>query len=370
MKTAPDNGLKQLTDVKKQMNPTICYGLIGKKLGHSFSARYFNDKFSRENIPAHYSLFEIEDADAMMRLIEEHPDLRGLNVTIPYKQEVIPMLDSLSPTAEGVGAVNTIRIERSMPAAESDQAENLRLIGHNTDAFGFREAIRPLLKGRRRALVLGLGGASKAVIYALNELGIDVTKVSRTAAPGVLTYADLSDEIMDSHDIIVNCTPLGMWPETDACPDIPYSKLSNRYLCFDLIYNPEYTQFMRRSAEQGAEVCNGLQMLHNQADAAYEFWNTRTFSVPNIISKNSGKVSVDYEKDKANLHLCRVMSRKITVIDCDGQSHEYYLSIAEVLTTDTGSVESVSVRPFTREICNVRYFDNPISIRLMNKLTL
>lgn len=241
------------------------YGLIGKKLGHSFSARYFNGHFAEEGIDSRYELFEIPSVEGVSDIIDSHPRLKGLNVTIPYKQEVIPLLDSMTEEARNIGAVNCIRISRG------DDGK-VFLTGHNTDAGGFSSAIELLLGGRGKALMLGLGGASRAVEYALRRLGVKVTKVSRRKADGVLCYSDLDKSVMSEHDIVVNCTPLGMWPNTDAAPDIPYHLLDSRYLCFDLVYNPEETEFMRRSKAQGAIVSNGLRMLYNQADLAYDFW--------------------------------------------------------------------------------------------------
>ncbi len=321
----------------------IEYGLIGKKLGHSFSPDYFNSRFSKERIPAEYSLFEIPSVGDLLSLINLNECLRGLNVTIPYKQEVIPFLDELTPVAEAIGAVNTIRIERTAD-------EIPRLVGHNTDAVGFREAIRPLLAGRRHALVLGLGGASKAVIYALNDLGVSVTKVSRTKSEGVLTYSDLTPDVMSSLDIIVNCTPLGMWPDVEACPDIPYQTIDQRYLCFDLIYNPVETEFLKRCQSRGAEVCNGLSMLYGQADAAYRFWNTREF-----ISEQFNSVEIVKEKS--------LMSRMIEV-EYKGISERYYLAIATIFEDSEGKIRKISVTPYEQEICNVEYVDSPLLLRL------
>lgn len=241
------------------------YGLIGKKLGHSFSARYFNERFEKQHIDARYELFEISSIEGISNLITSHPELRGLNVTIPYKQEVLPYLAELTPTASAIGAVNCIRIVRD--------GENNRLIGHNTDAGGFKDAISPLIGNRRKALLLGLGGASKAVMYALKTLDIEVQGVSRTPRDGVISYSDLTESLMSEFDIIVNSTPLGMWPCIDSCPDIPYEYVNDGYLCFDLVYNPEETEFMKRCSQRGAKVSNGLQMLYNQADLAYKFWN-------------------------------------------------------------------------------------------------
>lgn len=244
------------------------YGLIGKKLGHSFSASYFNTKFKKEGIDAIYELFEIPSVEGVSTLINKYPDLIGLNVTIPYKKEILPFLNEITEVARNIGAVNCIKIDRS--------GDKIRLEGTNSDAPGFRDAIKPMIKpGMDKALVLGQGGASLAVIYALKGLGIEVTKVSRHASEGVITYKDIDEEIMRSHRIIINCTPLGMYPNVDDAPAIPYQFIDNNYLCFDLVYNPEVTKFMRLSADHGAVVSNGLQMLYNQAELAWKFWNGR-----------------------------------------------------------------------------------------------
>lgn len=242
------------------------YGLIGRVLGHSFSQDYFNRKFEAEQIDARYVNFEIQSIDDFENVLDANPSLAGLNVTIPYKQLIIDRLDSLDPDAAAIGAVNVIRFMR-------DNSGRRHLRGYNTDAIGFRDSIAPLLDDdRRKALVLGTGGASRAVVYALKQLGIDVALVSRSAREGVITYADITPEILETHTIIVNTTPLGMYPAVDAAPDIPYEHLTPRHLCYDLLYNPDYTLFMRRSAEAGAEVKNGLEMLILQAFAAWQIW--------------------------------------------------------------------------------------------------
>lgn len=244
------------------------YGLIGKKLGHSFSAEYFNSKFKSEGIDARYQLFEIPSIEGVSNLIDSLPELEGLNVTIPFKKEILPYLDYLSPQAAAIGAVNCVKIVRD--------GERNTLTGHNTDAPGFMEALLPqLTPDMSRALVLGQGGASLAVIYALKELGIEVTKVSRTPGKDVITYDRISKDVMQTHHLIINCTPLGMYPNIDASPSIPYQYINDKFLCFDLVYNPEFTEFMRLSAERGAKVSNGLKMLYNQADLAWQFWNNK-----------------------------------------------------------------------------------------------
>lgn len=240
------------------------FGLIGKPLGHSFSAKFFNKKFSEEGIPEHYDLFPLDDIKDLETLINNHPDLRGLNVTIPYKQQVIPFLSSLDEDASEIGAVNVIKF---LPDG--------KLKGYNTDAIGFRDSISPLLKPHmKKALVLGTGGASKAICHVLRKLGLSVLKVSRNAKDDTLSYSQLTPDIISTHHVIVNTTPLGMWPHTEEAPAIPYSLLTPDHLCYDLVYNPEVTEFMKRASEKGAAVKNGLDMLHGQALAAWEIWTS------------------------------------------------------------------------------------------------
>ena len=245
---------------------TKIFGLVGYPLGHSFSKKYFNEKFADENIDAEYKNFEIEDINEVTDIIN-HNDICGLNVTIPHKISVIPLLSQIDPIAEAIGSVNVIKIIRT------DNGIITR--GYNTDAIGFTTSIKPLIQPHhRRALVLGTGGASKAVVYALRQLlGIDVQSVSRNPAPGIITYADLDSKIMESHTVVVNATPLGMYPHVETHPDIPYRLLSPQHLCFDLTYNPSVTTFMRMSSEFGAKTCNGKGMLIGQALAAWDIWN-------------------------------------------------------------------------------------------------
>lgn len=238
------------------------YGIIGYPLGHSFSRAFFTEKFQREHIDAEYVNFEIPSADMLPGIVQTNPNLRGLNVTLPHKEAVIPMLDELSDEAKEIGAVNVIRVRDG------------RLKGFNSDIIGFMDSIRPLLKPwHRHALVLGTGGASRAIRVGLQRLGIEWTYVSRTPAPGRLTYADLTSELMEHYQVIVNCSPVGMFPHVDACPDIPYQLLTGRHLLYDLVYNPQETLFLKRGAEHGAAVKNGLEMLHLQALASWRFWN-------------------------------------------------------------------------------------------------
>lgn len=244
------------------------YGLVGRSLGHSFSQRFFTQKFADELTDAAYLNFAIDSIDNLPEIIHAHADrLRGLNVTIPYKTEVMALLDRIDPAAAEIGAVNTIAFSRD-PATG-----RLSTTGFNTDVVGFRESLRPMLRpADRYALVLGSGGASKAVVAALRQLGITPTVVSRTPREGVITYADLDAATVGRSTVIVNATPLGTWPDTDALPPFPYDLLGPDHICHDLVYNPAMTAFMREAAARGAAVKNGLEMLRLQALAAWEIW--------------------------------------------------------------------------------------------------
>lgn len=242
------------------------YGIIGKPLGHSFSRDYFTERFRQIGRDAAYVPFPLESIEEFPSLVCSHPELVGLNVTLPYKQLVIPYLDALSAEAAAIGAVNVIQIDRD--------GSRMRLTGHNTDVIGFSRSITPMLCiGHTRALVLGTGGASQAVRYALRKLGIQATLVSRSPAEGQLGYGDLSEDIMHIHTVIVNATPLGTYPATHGCPDIPFQWIGTGHLCFDLVYNPAKTLFLQRAEAQGATIQNGLEMLHIQADEAWKIWN-------------------------------------------------------------------------------------------------
>lgn len=243
------------------------YGLIGYPLGHSFSQNYFNQKFEAEGINARYVNFEIPDIGDLMEVVSENPDLNGLNVTIPYKEQILPYMDEIDPDAAKIGAINVIKFIRGKNG-------DLKFKGYNSDIIGFSDSISQLITpARTKALVLGTGGAAKAIYQGLINLGITPQYVSRTARKGVLTYADLTPEIMDEHKIIVNTTPLGMYPHVEECPDIPYHMLTPEHLCHDLLYNPDITLFMKKAAEYGAETKNGLEMLLLQAFAAWNIWN-------------------------------------------------------------------------------------------------
>lgn len=240
------------------------YGLIGKPLGHSFSARYFAGKFRREKITdCRYDLFELPEIDRLPALLEEYPDLCGFNVTIPYKRSVFDFLQDVSDEAQRIGAVNCVRRNGG------------RLTGYNTDIEGIRLSLSLLLQGADpgAALVLGTGGASQAVQYALAEAGIPFSIVSRDAARGNLTYADLTPDVMNECRLIVNATPVGTFPHVDQAPDLPYDSLTASHYLFDLVYNPERTLFLQRGAERGAHTLNGLPMLEAQAEAAWRIWN-------------------------------------------------------------------------------------------------
>ncbi|MGL5703934.1 MAG: shikimate dehydrogenase family protein [Tannerellaceae bacterium] len=244
------------------------YGLIGYPLKHSFSRNYFNTKFESEKIKAEYLNFEISSINELKDVLKNNPDLNGLNVTIPYKEQVLPFLDGLSDNAKRIGAVNVIQFQKGWFGKP-------KLIGHNTDIIGFRESIKPLLKpAQKKALILGTGGASKAVYHGLADLGIEATYVSRTPQEGMLTYNDLTKAVMEEYPIIVNSTPVGMFPKVEQCPDIPYQYIGADHLLYDLLYNPDETLFMKKGKANGAVVKNGLEMLLLQAFAAWNIWQS------------------------------------------------------------------------------------------------
>ena len=243
------------------------YGLIGYPLGHSFSVSYFNQKFADEGINAKYMNFEIPSIDELPEIIAKYPQLKGLNVTIPYKEKVMNFLDSISPEARAIGAVNVIRV--------THEGNKTLLKGFNSDVIGFTQSIEPMLdrKWHKKALILGTGGASKAINYGLKALGLDTIFVSRYERHGMIKYEDVTPEVIREYNVIINCTPLGMYPRVDECPDLPYEAMDSHTILYDLIYNPDQTLFMRKGAAQGADVKNGLEMLLLQAFASWEFWN-------------------------------------------------------------------------------------------------
>lgn len=239
------------------------YGLIGYPLGHSFSRKFFTEKFATEGIDAQYLNFEIPSIEEFPEIIKNNPTLRGLNVTIPYKQQVMQYLDEISKEAKAIGAVNVVKVSKE------------GLIGYNSDVIGFVNSIRPLLKPHhKKALILGTGGASKAIHYGLEEkLGMETLFVSRTARQGMITYEEVTTEVLKEYEVIVNCSPAGMFPHVDECPALPYEDMNERHLLYDLVYNPLETLFMKKGATMGACVKNGLEMLHLQALESWRIWN-------------------------------------------------------------------------------------------------
>lgn len=241
------------------------YGLIGRPLGHSFSARYFAEKFRREGVAdCRYDLFELPEIDRLPELLATYPDLCGFNVTIPYKRSVFDFLQEVSDEAQRIGAVNCVRREGDC------------LKGYNTDIEGIRLSLSLLLQGADpgAALVLGTGGASQAVQYALAEAEIPYSIVSRDAARGNLTYADLTPDVLEECRLIVNATPVGTFPHVDQAPELPYDTLTASHYLFDLVYNPDRTLFLERGAARGAHTLNGRPMLEAQAEASWRIWNT------------------------------------------------------------------------------------------------
>lgn len=237
------------------------YGLIGKTLKHSFSESYFREKFEKENIEALFRNFELESIESFPKLLTENPNLCGLSVTIPYKTAIIPFLDEIDPVAKEIGSVNSIRIRDG------------KTTGYNTDAGGFSSSIKPFLAhGMERALILGTGGASKAVAYALRRIGLEVVYASRTPTDGQLSYTDINENAIKAFKLIVNTTPLGMYPDVLSFPNIPYEYLTPEHLLFDLTYNPSETAFLRKGKEKGSLVVNGLSMLKIQAEISWEIW--------------------------------------------------------------------------------------------------
>lgn len=245
------------------------YGLIGYPLGHSFSISYFNQKFQDENIDAVYENYEIPSIDELPEVLSSNPELKGINVTIPYKEKVLPFLDSISPEARAIGAVNVIRV--------SHKGNKTILKGYNSDVIGFTKSIEPMLekKWHQKALILGTGGASKAIDYGLRNLGLETVFVSRYERPGTIQYKNITPEVVKEYNVIINCTPLGMYPKTEVCPELPYEAMDSHTILYDLIYNPDETLFMKRGAEYGANVKNGLEMLLLQAFSSWEFWHEK-----------------------------------------------------------------------------------------------
>lgn len=246
------------------------FGLIGYPLGHSFSKKYFAEKFIREHIPdCSYEIYPLINLNEIHNLIIEEPDLCGLNVTIPYKADVIRLLNRISPEAGEIGAVNVLKIYR--------QEGDIRLYGFNSDVTGISDSLLPYITDNvRNALVLGTGGSSRAVCWVLKKLGLNIILVSRKSSPGIITYTDLDSKLIAGVDVIVNTTPLGMFPDIESRPEIDFRLLNNKHILFDLVYNPELTSFLKMGAEQGCTTISGIKMLHSQAEKAWEIWNDKS----------------------------------------------------------------------------------------------
>ncbi|WP_299336856.1 shikimate dehydrogenase [uncultured Psychroserpens sp.] len=240
-------------------------GLLGKDISYSFSAGYFTKKFEEERLAFTYENFDMEAISEFPNLIRNNPDIVGLNVTIPYKEQIIPFLDSLDKKAKKIGAVNTITFDNKG-----------RLRGYNTDCYGFKKSIKPYLKKHhKKALILGTGGASKAIAYTLKKLNIKFDYVSRTKKEHAkFTYDSLTADDINTYKLIINCSPVGTHPDIEACPDIPYTAITDQHLLYDLIYNPKETKFLAQGKRQNAQISNGYQMLVYQAEKAWEIWNS------------------------------------------------------------------------------------------------
>lgn len=240
------------------------FGLIGKNISYSFSKKYFRQKFSDPLFEdATYENFDIDSITEFPEILQKNPDLKGLNVTIPYKEAIIPYLDSLSDKAYRIGAVNVIRFTKK---------GNLK--GYNSDWYGFKKSLAPLLQPHhQKALILGTGGAAKAVAFALDELNIYYAFVSREKSEKTIDYKHVNATTFDNFQIIINCTPLGTSPNTEQCPEIPYEYFTKNHLAYDLIYNPERTEFLKRARKNGAAIKNGHEMLVLQAEKAWRIWN-------------------------------------------------------------------------------------------------
>ncbi len=239
------------------------YGLLGKNISYSFSKGYFTEKFKELGLEDHsYENFDLQTLEELPEVLQ-NPEVKGLNVTIPYKEEVLPFLTEIDDTAKQIGAVNTIKFTKKGTK------------GFNTDAYGFQKSLEPFLKEHhKKALILGTGGASKAIYFVLNNLGIECTYVTRKSKPNMFNYSELDKHTMETYTVIINCTPLGTFPEVKNKPNIPYQYLNKNHLLFDLVYNPLKTTFLRLGEEKGASICNGLKMLELQANKSWEIWNS------------------------------------------------------------------------------------------------
>jgi len=242
-------------------------GLLGKNISYSFSKSYFKEKFKNENINnTTYENFDIKNINAFPSIIKETEGLKGMNVTIPYKEQVMPFLDKINKKAKAIGAVNTIKITKKG-----------KLIGYNTDCYGFKKTLKPHIKSHhKKALILGTGGASKAIAFTLKEMGITYQYVSRTLSDRVgFSYNTLTENDVKNHQIIINCSPVGTFPNVKDCPNIPYQSINENHILFDLIYNPEETKFLKLGKKHKADTINGLGMLEFQAEKAWSIWNLK-----------------------------------------------------------------------------------------------
>lgn len=250
--------------MEKTERQIFSFGLVGRNISYSFSRGYFKKKFNELGLTHHvYENFDLQEISEFPSILRTTENIKGLNVTIPYKEEIIPFLDEIDESANIIGAVNTIRISKD------------GLKGFNTDAYGFQKSIEPLLQDHhRKALILGTGGASKAIAFVLNRLGIEYSYVSRSGKKNGFTYGDLNDEVIKEHTLIINCSPVGTFPNIEEKPALPYRQIGRQHLLFDLIYNPSETAFLKAGKANGATVCNGLRMLELQAEKAWEIWNS------------------------------------------------------------------------------------------------
>lgn len=250
--------------MEKTERNKIRFGLIGRNISYSFSRGYFTKKFSEMGLERHsYENFDLEHINQFKGILEENNNIKGFNVTIPYKEQIIPFLSKIDPEAQAIGAVNTIKVDGQLT------------IGFNTDTYGFQKSIEPYLKEHhKKALILGTGGASKAVAYVLHILGISYKYVSRNPKDGQLNYPDLNNKVLTDHTVIINCTPLGTYPNINDKPDLPYHFITDQHLLFDLIYNPEKTAFLLAGEQQGAVIINGYNMLQFQAEKSWQIWNS------------------------------------------------------------------------------------------------
>lgn len=243
------------------------YGLIGYPLGHSFSKKYFEEKFARENIKGcAYENFQIKSITEFPVLLNKNPDLCGLNVTIPYKTEILKYVDFIDDDVEQIGAANVLKIRR--------ESGKIHISAYNSDVYGIRDSLVPCTRGKaHKVLILGSGGSSKAVAWTIRKMGCEAMMVSRTPRPGILSYNDLGPELLGTTQLIVNTTPLGMYPDVDSKPSIDYNLLTSRHILFDLVYNPEITTFLKMGKERGCKIITGMKMLRSQAERSWEIWN-------------------------------------------------------------------------------------------------